>query len=103
MKRLDIKKVNKSSSMIWALIQEALKSKNYALLEKNLERLYLLNEYYCQLLTNQESELRVLQYEERHLNAVIKEYEKKEIEEICKKNGNYQTYKSQIDELFQEK
>lgn len=102
MERIDVKKVNKSSSMIWALIQESLKSKNYALLSKNLERLYLLNEYYCQLLTNQESQIKMLLYEEKHLNSVIKEYEKKEIEEICKRNGNYQTYKSQIDDLFQE-
>lgn len=103
MTRLDVKKVNKSSKMIWGLVQEALKAKNFALLEKNLERLYLMHEYYCQLLTNQESELRVLQYEERHLNSVISEYEKKEIEDICKRNGNYQTFKNQIDELFKEK
>jgi len=100
MKEFDPKKTNKSADNIWQLIQVALKERNMQVLELNLKRLFTLQKYYCELLNNQSHELKILRYEERYLNSVIKDYEKKEFEQLCKDNGTYQALKSQIDEIF---
>jgi len=102
MKKLDVSKTNQSSSDIWQLIKISVQNKNWATLIQNLNRLNALQRYYCQLLSNQEAELKVLRYEEKYLTQRLAEYEKNELIELMKINGNYQTFKSRIDELFKE-
>lgn len=102
MHKLDVRKINQASTDIWQLIQLSIQNKNWATLTQNLKRLNELQKYYCQLLTNQESELNVLKYEERYLSERLALYEKNELIELMKLNGNYQTFKARIDELFKE-
>jgi hypothetical protein len=102
MKKLDIKKVNKSSGDIWKLIQISVQSKNWATLTQNINRMHALQVYYSELLTFQEWELNILKQEESYLNGKLAEFEKQELIELMKIGGNYQTFKARVDELFKE-
>ena len=63
MEKKDITKLNRSNKDIWALIDQGLKTKNFAILEKNLKRIYLLQCYYIKLLNFQDHEIRELHNE----------------------------------------
>ena len=102
MKKLDVKKINKSSDDIWKLIQISIDQKNWAILSQNLNRLHAMQGYYCDLLTNQQWEINILRQEENYLNSKLADYEKTELIELMKIGGNYQTFKARIDELFKE-
>jgi uncharacterized membrane protein YgaE (UPF0421/DUF939 family) len=102
MKKLDIRKINKSSDDIWKLIQISVKNKNWAILAQNINRLHAMQSYYANLLTFQEWELNILRQEEIYLNGKLARFEQEELNDLMKINGNYQTFKARIDELFKE-
>jgi hypothetical protein len=103
MKIKEIKKVNRASDDIWKLLRMSVNTKNWALLEKNLNRLHSLQGYYCELLTNQSSLIRVLESDNKYLSQRESELENENIILICKDKGyEYQTLKDRLDELFKE-
>jgi len=102
MKKIEVKKLNRTSDDIWQLLSESVKNKNWAILVQNLNRMHALQGYYCKLLTIQSGEIELLKVEERFLTSKLTEYEKDELISLTKQNGTYQTFKARIDELFQE-
>ena len=97
MEKKDITKLNRSNKDIWALIDQGLKTKNFAILEKNLKRIYLLQCYYIKLLNFQDHEIRELH------NELISEISlSNSFEGVAKRTGNYDLLKKRIDELFRD-
>lgn len=100
MKKKEIALLNRANKDIWALLEVGLKTKNFAILEKNLHRLASLQKYYTDLLNYQEFEIIALQNDldaERHLTN---DYEKEWLEGISKRLGSFENTKERIEELF---
>jgi hypothetical protein len=92
--------LNRSNKDIWALLQEGVKSKNWALVEKNLKRLNSLQDEYLRLLNLNDFEIQGLKNDllaERELNLSL---EREWITEVSKRNGTYERLKDRIDQLF---
>tara|TARA_R110000772_G_scaffold145504_1_gene255466 strand:- start:18489 stop:18803 length:315 start_codon:yes stop_codon:yes gene_type:complete len=103
MKIQKVQKVNRASDDIWKLLRIAVDTKNWALLEKNLDRLHALQRYYCQTLTNQSGTINVLTADNEFLTNRGNRLEDENIILICKDKGfEYQTLKTKLDELFKE-
>lgn len=100
MDKKDITKLNRSSKDIWALIEVGIKTKNFALLEKNLKRLASLQAYYLELLNFNDYEIQGLKNDllaERYLTST---FEKEWLEGVLKRSGTYERLKDRIEETF---
>jgi len=100
MKKIDLAKLNRSNKDIWALIDIGLKTKNFAILEKNLKRLHGLQSYYIDLLNANDYEVVSLKNDLDAVSAVNYEFEKDWYIGVAKRNGNYDRLKERIDEIF---
>lgn len=95
-----ILKVNKKNKDIWALIVTAIESKNIALIEKNLKRLYALQAWYIDLINQQQLEINGLKIELMADRILTEAREKEFIIEVAKRNGVYERLKEDIDRTF---
>ena len=100
MKKIELAKLNKANKDIWALIDAGLKTKNFAILEKNLKRLHSLQAYYIDLLNFNDYEIVSLQNDLNAESAMRQAFEKDFFEGVAKRNGNYELLKDRIDEIF---
>jgi len=100
MKKIDLAKLNRSNKDIWALIDIGLKTKNFAILEKNLRRLHSLQAYYINLLNLNDYEIVSLQNDLNVESAMRNSFEREFFEGVAKRNGNYELLKERIDEIF---
>lgn len=100
MKKLDHIKINQSNRDIWAILNEAVKTGNMAVITKNLERIRALQKHYIDLLNFQDIEIRLLKEELSHAEKTITSFEKDWLEEVAKRNGAYDKLKERIQETF---
>lgn len=100
MKKIDRSKINRSNTDIWAALNEAVKTKNLAVIVKNIERLRALQKHYIDLLNFQDMEITILKDSLAHAEKTISEFEKEWLEEIAKRNGAYERLKQRIEEGF---
>lgn len=100
MKAEDIQKMNDLNRDIWGMIVQAQKSKNWALIEVNLKRLYALQKKYINLINIMDYEVKgttlMLQDEMR----IRRQFEKQWFRDVAERNGNYQEMKENIDKYF---
>jgi hypothetical protein len=100
MKAEDLQKMNDLNRDIWGMIVQAQQTKNWALIEVNLKRLYSLQKKYINLINIMDYELKgttlMLQDEIRVRN----QFEKQWFKDISTRSGSYQDMKENIDKHF---
>lgn len=100
MEKKDIIKVNKASKDIWAMVELGMKTKNFALLEKNLKRLASLQKYYLELLNLNDYEIQALRNDLLAERYITSTFEKEWLEGVSKRSGSYEKLKDRIEETF---
>jgi regulator of replication initiation timing len=100
MKKLDHVKINQENRDVWALLNEAKKTGNMAVIIKNLERLRALQKDYIDQLNFQDMEISQLKDELGHAERTITSFEKEWLEEVAKKHGAYDKLKERIQKTF---
>ena len=103
MKKVDLAKLNMSNTVIWKNLDEALKTKNWALIENNLQRLYSLQKYYIDELNFIDTEIVQLTNMVKLAETRASQFEALWFKSIAKETGFYRTHKDLIDEIFKEK
>ena len=102
MEAKDIQKMNELNRDIWGMIVQAQKTKNWALIEVNLKRLYSLQKKYVNLINIMDFEVKgttlMLQDEMRVRN----QFEKQWFKDVAERNNAYQEMKENIDKHFAE-
>lgn len=100
MKAEDIQKMNDLNRDIWGMIVQAQKTKNWALIEINLKRLYSLQKKYINLINIMDYEVKgttlILQDEMR----IRRKFEKQWFKDVAERNGSYKAMKENIDKYF---
>lgn len=100
MKAEDIQKMNDLNRDIWGMIVQAQKTKNWALIEVNLKRLYSLQKKYINLINIMDYEVKgttlILQDEMR----IRRKFEKQWFKDVAERNGSYKAMKENIDKYF---
>jgi hypothetical protein len=102
MEAKDIQKMNELNRDIWGMIVQAQQTKNWALIEVNLKRLYSLQKKYINLINIMDYEVKgttlMLQDEMRIRN----QFEKQWFKDVAERNNAYQEMKENIDKHFAE-
>lgn len=102
MEAKQIKEMNDLNRDIWGMIVQAQKTKNWALIEVNLKRLYSLQKKYINLINLMDYELKgttlMLQDEIRVRN----QFEKQWFKDVAERNGHYKAMKENIDKYFKD-
>jgi hypothetical protein len=102
MEAKDIQKMNDLNRDIWGMIVQAQRTKNWALIEVNLKRLYSLQKKYINLINIMDYEVKgttlMLQDEMRVRN----QFEKQWFRDVAERNNSYQEMKENIDKHFAE-
>jgi hypothetical protein len=102
METKDIQKMNDLNRDIWGMIVQAQRTKNWALIEVNLKRLYSLQKKYINLIN-------IMDYEVKGTNLMLKDeirvrnqFEKQWFKDVAERNNAYQEMKENIDKHFAE-
>jgi hypothetical protein len=102
MESKDIQKMNELNRDIWGMIVQAQKTKNWALIEVNLKRLYSLQKKYINLIN-------IMDYEVKGTTLMLKDeirvrnqFEKQWFKDVAERNNAYQEMKENIDKHFAE-
>lgn len=102
MSNKDIQELNRLNRDIWAMIVQAQQTKNWALIELNLKRLYSLQKKYINLIN-------LMDYEVKGVNLMLKDeirvrnqFEKQWFKDVAQRSGSYQELKENIDKYFAE-
>lgn len=102
MSNKDIQELNRLNRDIWAMIVQAQQTKNWALIELNLKRLYSLQKKYINLIN-------LMDYEVKGVNLMLKDemrvrnqFEKQWFKDVAQRSGSYQELKENIDKYFVE-
>jgi hypothetical protein len=102
MESKDIQKMNDLNRDIWGMIVQAQRTKNWALIEVNLKRLYSLQKKYINLIN-------IMDYEVKGTTLMLKDeirvrnqFEKQWIKDVAERNNAYQEMKENIDKHFAE-
>jgi hypothetical protein len=96
----EIKKLNDLNRDVWGLIVQAQQTKNWALMEVNLKRLYALQKKYVNIINLQDYEVKgtkLALQEEARVNRIL---EKEWFTHLAKKDGSYTELKAEIDKYF---
>jgi hypothetical protein len=102
MESKDIQKMNDLNRDIWGMIVQAQRTKNWALIEVNLKRLYSLQKKYINLIN-------IMDYEVKGTTLMLKDeirvrnqFEKQWFKDVAERNNAYQEMKENIDKHFDE-
>jgi hypothetical protein len=102
METKDIQKMNDLNRDIWGMIVQAQQTKNWALMEVNLKRLYSLQKKYINLIN-------IMDYEVKGTTLMLKDeirvrnqFEKQWFRDVAERNNAYQDMKENIDKYFAE-
>jgi hypothetical protein len=102
METKDIQKMNDLNRDIWGMIVQAQRTKNWALIEVNLKRLYSLQKKYINLIN-------IMDYEVKGTTLMLKDeirvrnqFEKQWFKDVAERNNAYQEMKENIDKHFDE-
>jgi hypothetical protein len=102
MEAKDIQKMNDLNRDIWGMIVQAQRTKNWALIEVNLKRLYSLQKKYINLIN-------IMDYEVKGTTLMLKDeirvrnqFEKQWFRDVAERNNAYQDMKENIDKHFAE-
>jgi hypothetical protein len=102
MKKIDFTKLNRSNSDIWGDLKMALKSKNFAVIESSLSRLYSLQKYYIDLLNFQDIEINQLKDLYKQESEIRESFEKEWLESLAVNSKNYEQLKERINATYRE-
>ena len=87
---------------IWGMIVQAQKTKNWALIEVNLKRLYSLQKKYINLINIMDFEVKGTTLMLKDEIRVRNQFEKQWFKDVAERNNAYQEMKENIDKHFAE-
>lgn len=96
----DIKKLNDLNRDVWGLIVQAQQTKNWALMEVNLKRLYALQKKYVNIINLQDYEVKGTKLALQEEARMNRKFEKEWFTHLAKRNGSYNELKANIDKYF---
>jgi hypothetical protein len=99
-KMKEIQELNDLNRNVWGLIVQAQQTKNWALMEVNLKRLYALQKKYVNIINLQDYEIKgtkLALQEEARQNRI---FERQWFTDLAKKQGKYNELKTEIDKYF---
>lgn len=99
-KRILTKRLNQANLDIWSKIRIAYDTKNWALMAKNLSRLYALQAEYVKRLNIAEIELKGLENELISEASQNSELEKQFLLDVAKRTGNLDLVNARLEEIF---
>ncbi len=99
-KDIDHYSFNRANRDIWGLLNEAVKTKNWALIEANIGRLYAMQEFLIKKVNLMESQIAALKTDVGMAQAENEKLEKEWLEEVSKRNGIYENLKERIGQAF---
>ena len=102
MEAKDMKALNELNRDIWAMIVQAQQTKNWALIEINLKRLFALQKKYINLINLQDYEVKGITLMLQDEIRVRNQFEKQWFKDVAHRSGSYQDLKDNIDKYFVE-
>ena len=102
MEAKDIQKMNDLNRDIWGMIVQAQQTKNWALMEVNLKRLYSLQKKYINLINIMDYEVKGTTLMLQDVIRVRNQFEKQWFKDVATRLGSYQEMKENIDKHFAE-
>ena len=96
----DITKLNDLNRDVWGLIVQAQQTKNWALMEVNLKRLYALQKKYVNIINLQDYEVKGTKLALQEEARVNRRMEKEWFTDLAKRRGKYDELKAEIDKYF---
>jgi hypothetical protein len=102
MEAKDIQKMNDLNRDIWGMIVQAQRTKNWALIEVNLKRLYSLQKKYINLINIMDYEVKGTTLMLKDEMRVRNQFEKQWFKDVAERNNAYQEMKENIDKHFAE-
>ena len=100
MQKINISKLNKSNADIWGILYKALESKNIALIEVTLVRLYKSQKYTLELLEFQDADIVSLNHHLANAHKTSNEFEKEWFSIIAKNTNVYEKVRDSINQTF---
>lgn len=102
MEAKDIQKMNDLNRDIWGMIVQAQRTKNWALIEVNLKRLYSLQKKYINLINIMDYEVKGTILMLKDEIRVRNQFEKQWFKDVAERNNAYHEMKENIDKHFAE-
>lgn len=102
MEAKQIKEMNDLNRDIWGMIVQAQKTKNWALIEVNLKRLYSLQKKYINLINLMDYEVKGTTLMLKDEIRVRSQFEKQWFKDVAERNGHYKAMKENIDKYFKD-
>ncbi len=100
MKDIDHYSFNRANRDIWGLLNEAVKTKNWALIQSNIDRLYAMQDFLIKKMNLMESQINTLKNDIATVQMENDKLEKEWLRELTKKNGIYENLKERIGQTF---
>ena len=100
MEAKQIQEMNDLNRDIWGMIVQAQKTKNWALIEINLKRLYSLQKKYINLINIMDYEIKGTTLALKDEIRVRNQFEKQWFRDVAERNGHYKEMKENIDKYF---
>ena len=102
MEAKQIQEMNDLNRDIWGMIVQAQKTKNWALIEINLKRLYSLQKKYINLINIMDYEVKGTTLALKDEIRVRNQFEKQWFKDVAERNGHYKSMKDNIDKHFKD-
>ena len=102
MKAEDIQKMNDLNRDIWGMIVQAQQTKNWALMEVNLKRLYSLQKKYINIINIMDYEIKGTTLALKEEIRVRNKFEKQWFRDVAERNEHYKAMKENIDKYFKD-
>jgi hypothetical protein len=96
----EIKKLNDLNRDVWGLIVQAQQTKNWALMEVNLKRLYALQKKYVNIINLQEYEVKGTKLALQEEARINRRFEREWFTNLSKQQNKYEELKTEIDKYF---
>ena len=100
MEAKQIQEMNDLNRDIWGMIVQAQRTKNWALIEINLKRLYSLQKKYINIINIMDYEIKGTTLALKDEIRVRNQFEKQWFRDVAERNGHYKAMKENIDKYF---
>lgn len=102
METKQIQEMNDLNRDIWGMIVQAQKTKNWALIEINLKRLYSLQKKYINIINLMDYDIKGTTLAWKEEIRVRNKFEKQWFRDVAERNGHYKAMKENIDKYFKD-
>jgi predicted nuclease with TOPRIM domain len=100
MRDIDHYSFNRANKDIWGLLNEAVKTKNWALIQSNIDRLYAMQDFLIKKVNLMESQINTLKNDVATVQMENDRLEREWLQELTKRNGIYENLKERVGQTF---